>query len=114
MSDKEVKISEILHLAADKYLWEGVGMFGNKRDYSCHAIMAAVVFTMRARNWSDLDMPGTPGGAMWKRIKVGLRKLGLKPDSGSAFSRFAYGKERQQARYDWLKLCAMLAEEQGQ
>lgn len=100
------KISEVLHLAADKFLWDGWGWTERnigKSEYSCDAIWQAIA-----------SYPfGADKDGYNKRIRHGLRNLGLHPDSLYAFDEFRSSQERQAIRYAWLKFCAMMAEEQG-
>lgn len=106
---KKITIAEILHLAADKYLsvsWDEPEEPGMLRVYySCHAIIAAAS-KVTGRRIAALS-------PMVKRINSGLRELGLNPDSCRQFDEFHTGEERQQARYNWLKFAALIAEEQG-
>lgn len=93
-----MKISEVLHLAADKYLCTGRKSYNPyKPSYSCIAIENACI---------DYKVPSG-------KIQKGLRNMGLNTDSACAFNEFKSGKERQAARYSWLKFAAMIAEEQG-
>lgn len=113
---KNVKISEVLHLAADKYLAisneEYIAHIG-KRKYSCDSIRYALL-ELVDRVYDRIDLHD--------RIEAGLTSLGLitySTQQFSEFDNFVYfndyeGAEKSQgARYTWLKFCAMLAEEQG-
>ena len=101
----KVLISDILHLAADKYLNSCSGRWEpDTATFSCVAIlMACAEF-----NFSEEQM-----------IKEGLLNLGFKVSRcGSGFRKLEdpYGqgtKESQAARYFWLKWAALMAEEQG-
>jgi hypothetical protein len=98
---KQPKISEILHLAADEYLWTGYSKDPrNLSIYSCFAIDLAI---------DDLDLSASRTGKLFK----GLGEMGLDIGSITAFEEFRYGPQRQAARYAWLKFAAMIAEEQG-
>lgn len=112
MSNK-IKISEVLHLAADRYLAndyvEYIGT--DKSRLSCCAVIEAL----------DELIPETSLTKLWleihKAIFKGFENLGLDTGSLLAFEEFEKGKvteESQGARYSWLKFCAMLAEEQGE
>ncbi len=88
------KISEALHLAADKYLFDGVVFVSNQWSWSCLAVEEAcdelrINFTMVYR---------------------GLENMGLTPFGDGQFSGV---KDKQGARYMWLKFAALMAEEQG-
>lgn len=102
---KKVKISKVLHLAADKYLWDGVGgikFYGD--EYSCIAVRLAVQ-QIRASN-PEACVPTSD-------IFDGLTKMGVDCRSSWEFYFFKEGPERQGARYLWLKWAALMAEEQG-
>lgn len=121
MKPKQIKISEVLHLAADCYL--GSGNNCKRRgpyQYSCTAIKGALH-----------ELLGFQIGVVhtsiqirvfqyhWLRILKGLRNLGLEyPNEIYAFKDLEDGfeptKKSQSARYIWLKWCALMAEEQGE
>ena len=111
---KKVKISEILHRAADKHLWSGGGgtTRRNGDTFSCHAIHEAIGKVYGVPFWG-VDQTGTPANKLWLRIKEGLENLGLNCGSATAFRELPTMYDRQQSRYAWLKFCAILAEEQG-
>lgn len=104
-----IKISEVLHLAADEYLsvdnyniWGGCAAC--RTIYSCDA-------------WDDalhhlLDNSAIHN-QLYDVIATGQKELGLDTDLMSEFNDIPAGEERQGARYAWLKFCALLAEEQG-
>lgn len=113
----EVKISEVLHLAADKYLAEDVGYDLDLQDeHSCLAIISAIRELVPA----ELKI-----GSLYIRICLGLEEMGLNTRRGSQFDEFcvedsevvydylSINKASQGARYNWLKFAAMIAEEQG-
>lgn len=112
---KNVKISEILHLAADKYLFDGKSDYisrwdnklGHVKQYSCDAVNRAL----------DELVPFAQFWDTRQCIHKGFKELGLDAESFVAFSEFAEmdspNEASQGARYAWLKFCAMLAEEQG-
>ena len=98
-----MKISEILHEAADIYLCDGID--GSDEDkinveYSCDAVQNAVIAN---------------GGDFYKvrQIKNGLEEMGVNLNSFSEFKEFEIYEQRQAACYSWLKFAAMIAEEQG-
>lgn len=109
MSDK-VKISEVLHLAADKYLasdhTEYIDTY--KSRFSCCTVSKALdELNTKAKVWLETH----------EAILKGFENLGLDTGSRRAFEEFEKGivtEESQGARYAWLKFCAMLAEEQGE
>lgn len=95
-----IKISEIIHLAADKYLSE----FKNGFDhYSCIAIRHAaeeLIGNLDSRE-DTLNI-----------IDCGLIELGVDTEGFHEFDDIPE-EHRQATRYQWLKFCALLAEEQG-
>lgn len=97
-------IADILHITADRYLSKHGESNYPVCKYSCDAIdvVCALLFCS-----SDTRF------AIEGRIKEGLRNMGLNTDSLIAFDSFHDAEERQQARYGWLKLAALMAEEQG-
>lgn len=109
---KKLTIAEILHIAADKYLWDGSGKFIDspldKEEFSCCAI-----YTVVLNNWSSLQFAGCNPLAADAMIDNGMRAMGLKPMSTKEFNDVPPGPKRQAARYAWLKFAAMIAEEQG-
>lgn len=111
----DVKISKVLHLAADEYLEDGSykepAKF-SKRGYSCVAIEVAIMDIYDCSR-NDVEDEKTEPGKLWLRIDSGLGELGLKTESTNAYSDF-HGtfEETQGARYLWLKFCALMAEEQ--
>lgn len=98
------KISTVLNLAADKYLWDGGGPRNGDNLFSCWAIDDAV---------DSYCLSSMVRYMLVNRINEGLETLGLDTCSMKQFSEFEDIEERQGARYLWLKTAAMLAEEQG-
>jgi hypothetical protein len=96
---KQPKISEILHLAADKYLWDGCLDDYSTESYTCHAVRKAI---------DDLQ-----GGEIESAVFEGLMNMGVNPCSSYEFEESFPGPNRQAARYNWLKFAALIAEEQG-
>lgn len=90
-------IAEILHLAADRHLWNDWPQVGTA-EYSCYAIGRAC-YSLRASIRLELS------------IYKGLKRMGLKTTSLTQFDSIKHN--RQGARYAWLKFAAMIAEEQG-
>jgi hypothetical protein len=92
-------IAEVLHRAADEFLWDGESQRTWDSDYlySCDAIFAG------------LNLPAN----IRTRIKLGLIEMGLDAEDFYHFDDFRAGPQRQGARYAWLKFAAMIAEEQG-
>lgn len=110
---KEIKISEVLHLAADKYLAKGIAdeNWYGPYQYTCSAIDKALADILQ-------NAPPARFHRQLNIIKQGLRNLGLEDISGiECFKEFEKfydpTPESQGARYMWLKFCALLAEEQG-
>lgn len=102
---QEIKISEILHLAADKYLSSAKYKIGwlngscTKEWYSCCAIYIAC---------NDI-VPKEYTHKAKGIIMDGLRELGCETCSTSLFKDSTYP---QGDRYMWLKFAAIIAEEQ--
>lgn len=99
-----MKISEILHYAADKRLCHDYESWGEKSRFSCDAIQGALHET----------------GYYWKKVEIfqGLEEMGCPTGSIEAFQDLGYPddgphEETQGARYMWLKFAALMAEEQG-
>ena len=105
-----VKISDILHRAADVYLAATYDnyFYHGRNQYSCCAISQAA-----HAMYHDFQL----ANEATDRIYKGLRALGLNVSSSTAFDKFiktrGFSPEKQQARYAWLKFVALLAEEQG-
>ena len=95
-----MKISEILHEAADVYLWDGIEDDAWCSEYSCCAV-------------SDAVQALRVSGVCEKRIYRGLEEMGVNVTNVYQFNEFPFGEQRQAARYSWLKFAAMIAEEQG-
>lgn len=100
-----MKISKVLHKAADKHLAHDYDSFAHpsldKERFSCTAISLAV------NNDYELE----------ERVRIGLQNMGCPTDSVYAFTDMGYDDdldiETQGARYMWLKFAALMAEEQG-
>lgn len=109
---KKPKISEVLHLAADKYLATNAHdhYHKNKARFSCGAVLDALSST---RNFKDLR---------FSDIVTGLRKMGCDTTSRVLFvkhgdahpGQVGVSEDVQGMRYFWLKWAALMAEEQGQ
>jgi hypothetical protein len=92
-------IAEVLHRAADDFLWDGRECTSGGVAASCFAVEdAANVIGVSA---DLLD-----------RCFDGLKAMGVDV-SKFDFDDFRDSPERQGARYAWLKFAAMIAEEQG-
>lgn len=104
---QQITIAQILHLAADKYLYSGSGQVLN--FYSCCAIQSALSgFLIRGK------LTISESKELERRIFKGLKNMGLNPSATNQFGEFAtFSRESQGARYAWLKFAAMIAEEQG-
>ena len=101
-----MKISTLLHRAADEFL--PVEVSRRSEGYSCiafwDATQAAVISGEITRQEQyDIDA----------RFEKGMEALGLNWGSFHAFDDVPLDT-RQAARYQWLKFCALLAEEQGE
>lgn len=100
---KQMKISEVLHKAADTHLCHDSTSYRtpNKDRFSCYAIRLATEY--------DDELYG--------RIEEGLENMGCPTRAIFAFTRLGYDDdmdlETQGARYMWLKFAALMAEEQG-
>lgn len=108
-----VKISDILHQAADFHLAADYREYDSnpyKTRFSCSAMEEAVTWFY---NESDASRE------VIELIEKGLQNMGLDTDSTRAFEQFGYteefgmSQELQQVRYAWLKFAALIAEEQG-
>ena len=107
------KISEILHDAADKYLSEEYAAYSSyKTMYSCVAVLRAIIGTQFDFKLTDWD--SWKKHPQFKQILTGLKAMGLKTDYFGEWKNAdkLSIEERQQMRYGWLKMAAMLAEEQ--
>lgn len=108
-----MKISEILHNAADNYLVEltRYELANNdffKERYSCLAVYASIDAVYK----SSLDRVEVSN-----IIMEGLREMGCPTNSTRAFGKeppYNPDPEIQQNRYFWLKWAALMAEEQGE
>lgn len=114
MSNK-VKISEVLHLAADKYLASDYVEYidTDKSRFSCCAVEGVLDDLLVEEGIINIKQYTN----LWDTIHEGFENLGLDTGSLHAFEEFEKGEvteESQGARYAWLKFCAMLAEEQGE
>lgn len=114
-------ISEVLHLAADKYLaidYNDYFYNCHKEKYSCCAVEEAI--------WElvGLDSTYKTYCDFKNRVFHGLDNMGCDTDCCHLFNDFekksdgyvcAYiaTKKSQEARYFWLKWAALMAEEQG-
>lgn len=99
-----MQISQILHTAADKHLWDGKSALFRWGSYeaSCDAVTVAVANKVRDPIKRD---------RLHETIKTGLVNLGLNHEE--QFDDLPEGPKRQEARYAWLKMAAMMAEDQG-
>ena len=89
-----MKISEILHKAADEHLWDGENLCGPlEYPYSCDAIRYGVC-------------SGNEFGAITFDAIRFLKHLGVDTFSSNEFNDFYTYKERQGARYFWLKFAS--------
>lgn len=98
-------IADVLHLAADMYLWDGnteryKSNVGLKRDVHGYAVIAAL---------RELDMDELRAAEVFNHLET------ISPDSmpNNVFDDLPCGAKRQAARYAWLKFAALIAEEQG-
>lgn len=112
---KEIKISEILHLAADKYLSSANSravylsrsdIFNQQYDstlqwYSCWAIGEAL--------WEYLKGYHNYYEEVFLYIEEGLQAMGCDTNSSGLFKD---SSNPQGDRYMWLKFAAIIAEEQ--
>lgn len=116
-------ISEVLHLAADKYLavdhndefvkhYDKRGQYWKER-FSCCAIGEAI-------NVLTYDLTYNEHKNFEEQVSQGLENMGCVTDSCNQFYHLEdlsgfnvkATKESQEARYFWLKWAALMAEEQ--
>ena len=101
------KISDILFIAANEYLWDGVHKTNMDVDsYSCSAIMRSIYYLVGDVRKSTLYT---------QRVDLfhGLTEMGVDCGSSSEFDQFKNYMDRQQARYAWLMFAYEIALEQG-
>jgi hypothetical protein len=92
-------IAEVLHRAADEFLWSGRGRYDfgkTKFRYSCDAAAQAC----------------KRFGVSAEVVLDGLREMGVNTDSINEFGD-KFSSKTQAARFMWLKFAALIAEEQG-
>ena len=107
------KISEVLHLAADKYLSvDGAGIDDDGKwveRYSCVAVSRAV---------KSFYLPFFDEQDFENDICAGLEAMGCDTGSSNLFTKYgdhhSGNPDVQGIRYFWLKWAALMAEEQGQ
>lgn len=90
-----MKISERLHRAADEELSADWDIGSTKFEFSCDAVAHVDVW----------DYDGDCAEFLYD--------LGVSCMSTSEFDEFPEGRERQGARYLWLKFAALVAESEG-
>lgn len=106
------KISEVLHLAADKYLSVNGWYIDDNGEYverySCCAVNRAI---------DSFRLPYLVEVAFEKEVFTGLEKMGCCTDSSNLFRKYGDlgegNPDVQGMRYFWLKWAALMAEEQG-
>ena len=99
-----MKLSTMLHRGADKYLSANDPYNG----FSCRAFWKA---TDDAYYEGEISI--TEWNILCEQFQQGMEALGLNWGSFHAFDD-VYLDYRQAARYQWMKFCALLAEEQGE
>lgn len=107
----DMSIADILHNAADKYLKHD-SICDDKSRYTCLAILRAMTHDSK---YADFNVWKKHNPQM-KRIMKGLRNMGFETRHGDGTVFIQYendAQKRQGARYMWLKLAALMAEEQG-
>jgi hypothetical protein len=111
------KISEILHDAADKHLASHPYNYDtdNQSAWSCLAILHSLLsgtddICVRYEDYNNWKRHNSE----YKLIIQGLYNIGLRTQDGmgTIFAKENNSLQRQQTRYGWLKMAAMLAEEQ--
>jgi hypothetical protein len=115
----KIKISDVLHLAADKYLAKDLSEFYNvnyKTRHSCSAVQCAIESLVKQGKMTGSEYFANCD-KVDSAVRQGFKKMGLEPNSLIAFDEFyddyKISPESQGARYAWLKFAAMIAEEQG-
>lgn len=109
-------ISEILHDAADKFLAAHPYNYDSRTQtsWTCLAILRALLSDDKSidAQWECYDK-WKKYNTQYKQIIQGLYNMGLKTSDGmGTIFKDEYPTQRQQVRYGWLKMAAMLAEEQ--
>ena len=116
MTTKQYSIADVLHCAADNHLIAGSryneGRY--KERFSCSAVEQAI-FCLTGDLYSEDSM------ALRRRVMAGLTAMGCNTGSHTLFVKHGdkpleYGNinpDVQGMRYMWLKLAALMAEEQG-
>ena len=104
-----MKISEVLHLAAGKYLWDGVTADSHRghAEYSCDAVGDAIYAQYRTYITSIEEQE------LLNDTYEHLQSLGVDSNKYDQFNEFEDNGQRQGARYLWLKFAALVAEEEG-
>ena len=103
MDEKMKPISDVIDIAINKYLWDGIwkpsmgACVAHQPECSCNAIDFA----------TDCDDANT------KKIWDFMRSLGVSTESTSEFIEFGCDEKHQYARAIWLTWAAMIAREQG-
>ena len=98
-----MKLSTLLHRGADECLSANDPYDG----FSCRAFWLAVDMAK-----SRGEISSTEWGILCDQFQRGMEALGLDWGSFHAFDD-VHPSVRQAARYQWMKFCALLAEEQG-
>ena len=102
-----MKISKILHLAADEYLWCGTPLTNCIMRYSCCAIEEAIFGRY------GMICPSPRGIEIFDNTFDFISSLGLVNSCHQQFGEFEDDEQCQGARYLWLKFAALVAEEEG-
>jgi len=105
----DVKLSEVLRYAANVVLDPDtfpVGPYnGDLRQYSCDAVNKAVKDLHPKRSWNEHD-------EIIQFYRAGALEMGIDLKQTDVYDSMA-AEHRQGARYMWLDLAALMAEEQG-
>ena len=108
---RAIKFSEILHRASDHYLYSGVAAEHRKRhqSFSCFAVESAIESLLKCQDISE-GKRNTRYRTLEHKTFNGLERMG---HYDADFESISDKQERQAVRYMWLKLAALLAEDQG-
>lgn len=100
-----IKLSDVFDRAADECLLVGerISVFDGRAEFSCDAVSAAI---------HGLNGFSNRENSVRRRARQGMSEMGCPVESLDAYDD-VHPAQRQDARYLWLKWCALMAREQG-